>query len=303
MNLVSKFLNGHINNFYQEGEPGAPPAGAGVPPAGAPPAGAGAPPAEPASLVDSIQDAELKTWAEGKGWTNPEAVVKSAFNLEKMVGAPSDEIVRLPANADDDTVRGVLTKLGLPEKAEGYQFNIPDGTRVDEGYINWAKETFHEVGLPQSLADKLVTKNNEYVAQVLEQQAADYETNFAIEENNLKAKWGSGYERQLSLASNAAQTLGFDKDVIDAVEKSVGYQKTMELFNGLGTKLGEDNFVGEQIEKQGFHGQMTPVEAKTAYANMLTDPNVKAALVDKNNPAHKEALNKKAALFKLAYPE
>ncbi len=294
MNLVNKFLAGHLNNFYQEGEPGAAPAAPGeTPPA----------PGETPTITDSIQDAELKTWAEGKGWANTESVVKSAFNLEKMVGAPADEIFRIPTNADDTTVRGVLTKLGLPEKSEGYDFKIPDGTPVDEGYIDWAKNTFHEIGLPQPLAEKLVAANNAYVAGIMEKQAADYETNYAIEEKSLQTKWGSGYERQMKLASTAAQQLGFEKDVVDAIEAKVGFQKTMELFNGLGTKLGEDNFVGEEIERQGFHGQMTPAEAKTAYANMLTDPNIKAALVNKSNPAHKEALAKKAALFKLAYPE
>jgi hypothetical protein len=44
----------------------------------------------------------------------------------------------------------------------------------------------------------------------------------------------------MAAATNAANTLGFTKEMVGSMEKTVGYAATMKFFAQLGQKLGED---------------------------------------------------------------
>lgn len=252
---------------------------------------------------ESLQDENLRTFAQTKNWQSPESAVKSAYNAEKLIGAPADELVRVPKDAGMDAFKQVASKFGVPESADKYELPTIDGVPTDEGYMNHMKNVFHEMGLPAEVAKQLAAKNNEYVQQVMEQQSQDYEAATAAAEKELQREWGNGYQRQMDLAQNAAKQLGFDGKAIDALESTMGYDGVMKFMADLGAKLGEDNFVSGEMESKGFHGQMTPAEAKQAYASMVSDPEQMKALRDKAHPNHKTILEKKSNLFKIMHPD
>jgi lysophospholipase L1-like esterase len=103
-------------------------------------------------------------------------------------------------------------------------------------------------------------------------------------------------------AKAAATTLGFTPELVDAIEKHVGYAKTYKLLAEMGGKLGEDNLRTVDSKTPGFEGKMTPDEAKAEWGAKQLDPNFMAALKDKTHPGHKGAQEVQNRLFKVMYP-
>lgn len=255
------------------------------------------------SLSDLVQDAQLKEWVEAKGFQDVDTALKSHRNLEKFVGAPADEILRLPKDAGPDQQREVLQRLGLPGEPGGYEIPIPDNLPHDEGFVNWSKEAFHKAGLTKSQAESLANEWNEFVGGMATEQDQNYEAKVEAEDQTLRREWGNGYDRQINVAKSAAQQLGFDENVLNAMEQNMGFDGTMKFLANLGQKLGEDNFVDGEAREKGFHSRMTPAEAKQAWAAMTSDPEKMKALNDKNHAAHKEMLARKSELFQVMHPE
>lgn len=263
-----------------------------------------APAPVPTSFLDEIQDSAQREWAQNKGWKSAAAVVQSAYNLEKMVGAPADQVVRLPADlSSGEAVRPILAKLGLPEAPDGYELPTPTDMTPDEGFMNWSKEAFHKAGLTKGQATDLVGQWNEYVQGQVQAQQEEQQSRVTAEEQALRKELGQGYDVKMRMAQNAARSLGIQETDIDALEQSIGYARTMRLFMGLGEKLGESQFIGSDGETRGFNSQMTPAAAREAYNRMVADPVKGKALLDRMHPQHKDALAEKTRLFSIMYPE
>lgn len=248
-------------------------------------------------------DTEGLAYVANKGWKAPADIIKSYQGAEKLIGRDPSTLIPLPRADDPAGFRAVMSKLGLPEKPEGYEFAKPaDGTKLDEGYQTWARSTFHELGLPAQTVKALTAKHNEYIAGVLAQQEKDY--NLAVESDKkaLLNEWRDGHERMLNAAQMAAKALGFKPEMIDAIERSVGYANTYKFFAELGKKMGEGSFVTGD-GKPSFNGQMTPADAKAEWDKMKLNATEMAALNDRSHPGFKAATDKKRNLFAIMYPE
>lgn len=256
----------------------------------------------PTSFVDSIQDAGLKAWATNKGWKDTESALRSAHQLEKMVGAPADEVLRLPKNADEKTIKAVFSKLGKPADPAEYKFFVPEGQQPDTEFQDWARGAFHEADLTAAQAAKLSEKHETDRLAKLEAAQTKYNADVEAGNRELQRELGAGYERKLAMAKNAARELGFTKEMLDGMEAQVGYKETMKFMVGLTDKLGEDNFITGEMKTSGFHSRMTPEQAKDAWLKMTLDPETTKALLDKDHPAHKEMLTRKGKLFELMHP-
>lgn len=247
--------------------------------------------------------AEDIAYINNKGWKGPTDVIASYRNAEKLVGRDPSTLLTMPRADDPAGFLEVMGKLGRPADAAKYEFaEPPAGMKPDDNYLTWARGTFHELGLTASQAKTLSGKHNEYVAGVMAQQQKDYELSVTSDKAALLSEWGGGHERMMASAKHAANTLGFTPEMVDAMEKSVGYAGTYKFFADLGKKMGESKFVVGG-DKPGFEGQMTPAEAKVEHDNMKLDPNVRAALLDKMHPAHKSMVDKQNKLIAIMYPE
>lgn len=252
-------------------------------------------------FYSGFENAELSTWAEGKGWRSPEAVVKSAFHLEKMVGAPAESVLRVPVSGDTEGWAKVHQQLGAPAEASGYEVPMKGGD-AETGAL---RELFHKAGLTQDQA-KAIVEGSEAFGSDAEQAAEEaYAQTVQVQEQELHKEWGAGYDRQMSLAQNAAGKLGFDENAINGLESTLGYAETVKLMANLGTKLGEDNFVnGDHANSQnGFQSQLTPAQAKVKWSEFSGDPNSRTALLDKRHPGHDAAMTRKRELFSLMHPD
>ncbi len=225
--------------------------------------------------------------------------MNSAHHLERMIGAPADEIVRIGKNPDAATLRTVYTRLGLPETPDKYEIPTTDGVPQDQNYIAHMRAAFHKAGVPASMVKELVAANDAFAKVAREQAAKDYEANYSADVKALQGEWRAGYDKQMAKASNAAKLLGFSGDAIDAIEGALGFAGTMKLFAGLADKLGEDNFVSG--EGRNLQATMTPQEAKAEYDRLSGDREFVAALMNNTHPGHKQAVEKKSSLMALMY--
>lgn len=270
--------------------------------------GAATPPATPpadnegATPWHGMTDPADVAFIANKGWSSPADVVKSYQGAEKLIGKNPSDLITIPRADDTDGFRAAMARLGMPAEAKDYKIEVPEG--IDPAYSDWARGKFHELGLTASQAEGLAKANNEYIAGLTKQAQQDYANNVAADKMALLKEWGAGHERMLNTAKAAASALEFTPEVVDAIEKQIGYGETMKLFAKLGQKMSEDGFVGADAGGQkGFGDMVTPDEARAQWEEAKLDANFVKALGDPSHPGHKSAQDKQSKLFKLMYPE
>jgi hypothetical protein len=243
-------------------------------------------------------------YVKNKGWQAPADVIKSYQGAEKLIGRDPNSLVVLPRADDADGTRALLAKLGLPEKPDAYDMKVglPKEAKVDEAFAKSMQGIFHKAGLTASQAKVLAGDYNAMLVAQAEQAEKDYTLNVQADKQALLDEWRGGHDRMMNRAKAAAATLGFTPELVDAIEKHMGYAKTYKLLAEMGGKLGEDNLRTPDSKTPGFEGKMTPDEAKAEWNAKQLDPNFMAALKDKTHPGHKGAQETQTKLFGIMYP-
>lgn len=157
-----------------------------------------------APFYSGFEDAEVKQWVEAKGWKSPEALAKSALHLERMAGAPSDQLVRLPQDRSPESLRPVFERLGAPSDPQGYE--LPSGENSIPEYEKAVRETYHKLGLTKDQA-KALTEFNLQFAEEYEKQANESRAASAtVGEQELKREWATpfrdSFRRQIERSSS-----------------------------------------------------------------------------------------------------
>ena len=251
-----------------------------------------------------MTEPDAAAYVEKKGWTNPAEVIKSYQNAEKHIGRDPDTLLVIPRADDPDGARAVFAKLGMPEKPEAYDMKVglPQDAKMNDGFAKNMQGVLHKAGLTAAQAKTLVGEYNAMQVAQIAQAAKDYELNVQADKQALLDEWKGGHDRMLNRAKTAATTLGFTPELIDAIEKHVGYAKTYKLLADMGAKLGEDGLV-TGTKQTGFNTALTPAEAKAEFDNAKLDPNFVKALGDKSHPGHAAATAKQTAWFRIMFPE
>ncbi len=259
-----------------------------------PPAWHGLPDTDPATLA----------YVANKGWKSPADVIQSYQGAERLIGRDPSSLLTIPKADDPAALRGVLSKLGLPETPDKYEFaKPPEGITQDENYVAFARGAFHDIGLLPAQATRLTDLHNQYVANVLQKQAADYNLSVEADKKALLTEWGGGHERMMNAAKTAAKALGFDEKTIDAIERERGYAGTWKFFAELGKKLGEPGFVDSKAGSSFSNATLTPDEARIQWQQLQNDPVWKKEASDRTHPNHEAAAKKQRALFAIMYPD
>lgn len=267
------------------------------------PAPASTPAPDAAAPWHGLTDPDAAAYISNKGWTAPADIVKSYQGVEKLIGRDPSTLITMPRMDDPEGVKSVFQKLGLPESADKYDMTVglPKGAKPDEGFAKSMQSILHKSNVTDSQAKTLVAEWNTMQTAAREQAAKDYDLNVAADKQSLLDEWRGGHDRMMNRAKTAATTLGFTPELIDAIEKSVGYAGTYKLLAEMGGKLGEDTLVTPN-KNTDFGATLTPDEAKNQLATARSDPNHIAALKDKSHPGHKMAQEKENKLFSIMYP-
>lgn len=252
------------------------------------------------SPLDGFQDATLRDYAVGKGFDKAglEGVVKSYSHLEKLMSADkAGRTVVMPGPEADETVMNdFYTKLGRPEKAEGYELPVPEG---DDGKMaDWAKGVFHEAGLTAKQAAIVSEKWNAHMGAMQGDATLVAEQSSQQAEAELKREWGAAYDQKVNGINQAASNLGMSEDQLSGLNASMGPVAAMKFVDSLAGKLGERpvDVGGEELGS----GMLTPQMASQELQKLGTDKDFMDAWLNRMHPSHKWAVEKKQNLSKMA---
>lgn len=270
------------------------PAAPATPPASAPAATPAAPAAAPNDWTSGFND-DMRGYIQNKGFKDAGAAIESYRNLEKLMGAPQERILKLPEKTDDPAWNDIYGRLGRPTDPKEYKFAIPEGMKENTAFTDWARKTFHETGLSSSQAEKIVSKHSEFLQATAKAQQEAFNTEMQTQATALKKEWGAAYDQNVQVAKRAALGLGLDGATIDKLEMAMGHQKTIKMLHDLGSKMGEDAFV---IGKSGGSA-LTPEAAQNRINALRADPGFTKNYLAGDVSAREEM----ARLHQMAYPE
>jgi len=218
------------------------------------------------SWIDSLP-ADLQNVVTSKGFKEPSDVLNSYVNLEKLRGVPQERLLKLPEKPDDPAWNDIYFKLGKPETPSGYGFEQDKGG--DDRFTKWAEQTFHDLNLTSKQGKELAEKLNEFNRETMEIHQQQYNNMIAQEESKLKSEWGAAYDQNIGKAQIAAKNLGFDGELIDQLEQSMGYAGVMKFMHNLGSRMGEGKFIqGNQTMP---NGMLTPDQARSRINSLKQD--------------------------------
>lgn len=272
-----------------------------------PGAAAATPPAAAAPV--STTPAAAKPWYEGadeittgyvqnKGWKNPLEAVSSYQNLEKLLGADraGNTVVLPKPDAAPEEVSKFYEKLGRPADPKDYKIPVPDG--VPKEFSESFRGKAHELGLTAKQVEGLAEWNNGFLKGAMESSEAAKAAEFQAQDQDLKKTWGSAFTQNVADAQAAARGLGLDAAAIQKIADGLGHKATMELFQRIGSKMGEAPFVTGD-NPQGFGRVLTPAQAKAEIQTLKADKGFSAKYFAKDA----EALARMNTLMAMAYPE
>lgn len=209
---------------------------------------------------------------------------------EKFIGAPPDQIVRLPKpDAKPEDLRAYYERIGAPKEAKDYDLTpIKDPAIADS-----LRATMHERGVPKEAAAAVAAT----VAKSLESIAAAQTTldtaKLVDQRAALEKNWGgkdsATYQFNHLNAMEGARRLGITPEAVKAMEGQIGYDKVMEAMRKIGAHTREDTFVERGVSGQ---GDVTTMEAAVARKAELMNDNAWADRYMKGGAAEKREMDK-----------
>lgn len=198
-------------------------------------------------------DAEYIGHLQNRGWDKKPApevafeALKAWKGAEKLVGVPADQVVRIPKDATDEAGwKAVWGRLGMPTEAKGYDFTDvkrADGKALDETLTGAMREAAFKSHLPKDAATAVMREVAKYQESIETKAAAERTAKLAEQRTALKLNWGANEAANMFVAQRAAAALGIDPATVSSLEGVIGYDKVMEMFRAIGSKIGEDKFI------------------------------------------------------------
>lgn len=258
------------------------------------------------SFWETFEDAGLKAHPSVTKFTTPEALAKSYVDAEKRLGAPPDQLIRLPTKPDDKAAWDeVYSRLGRPEKADGYGIKLPENATEEMKAVSGKlAETAHIAGLSPAQLRPLVDLLQAEANSAQTQAVAARETETRETQATLRKEWGAKFDVY-------GKEIG--KLVVD-----LGGQPLLDELNasGLGNSLALNRALAKLVdrvaepERPGGEGgradvgdrPFTPAQAGAERARLEADPTLGAALRDRSHAQHKHAVDERNRLLALENP-
>lgn len=222
----------------------------------------------------AIEDADLRGFAELKGWKGPGDAIQSYRNLEKLQGLPPERLAKIP-DVDDATGWTEFNKRfgwAAPEKAEDYGLSSLDAG-FDPAFIQAAEGVFHRNGLPKELAVKSMTEIGGVLKQMQDEFEAGRVTTHNGEVAQLQTEWGANYDKLIQTAARAVAEYmpktGLGDADMDAIRDALGSAKFNKLWAGIGSTMGEAAFHEGKTEAASL--AMTPDAARVRLSQLGQD--------------------------------
>lgn len=235
----------------------------------------------------------------GKGWKTPAEALDGYANLEKMIGG--DKIVLPGKDAKPEDWNPIWSKLGRPEKPEGYELKKPENFEAySDDLARGFRAEAHKHGLSAkqaaALHDWWVGQTQGMLQQGGEAQQAQAEKDAAALAEAIKTGWGAEKDAKLEAAKRAARHFGFTNEMLDALEKTAGSFAMLDGFARIGAGLTEDKISGRG------GGIQSAADAQAELRRLEGDKDFRAAYLDRGHPGHSEAVRRMTELSQKAAP-
>lgn len=263
------------------------------------PPGAGGVEDTPPAWTDSLSD-ELRGAIEPKNWASADDAISAYLDLEKKIGA---DTISVPGDDASDEQRAAFYKaLGRPDAAADYQLAAPEGATLAPETDAWWRETAHKHGLSQKQAEGLMADYYGFEKGQKETGAEVIAGEKKAAITALRADWGDQYDANIELGNLAVREVYGEGAAEKLAKSGDGRDPYFTKMAALaGASLAES---GRLPGGGGLTGiATTPEQAKTELQALKSDKDFNDALLNSGHPQHRQAVERRERLYKIAHPE
>ena len=203
-----------------------------------------------AQLPDDLKDNEVMTQYEKIG-DFAKAHIDLGNAKKDLDGKLANSIQLLKDDASDEDRATFFTKIGRPEKPEGYQFTkptLPEDLKYDEDQEKEFRGTAHKLGLSTPQATGIYDWYHQNILTSYTALETARKKEFDDSSAALKKEWGDNYETNTEIAKRAAhaveEKLGI-KGFTDLMDSS-GFGNNpllVKAFHAIGTRIMDDKML------------------------------------------------------------
>jgi len=181
-------------------------------------------------------------------FTEIDALAKSYINATQMIG--QDKVSVPNKNSTEDQWNEVYDKLGRPESADKYSFDVKsDVVPFDDGAVKQFAENAHKLGLSNKQAQGVLEFYKNSMEGTAQQNQVETETSQVQAEQELRKEWGREFETNVKRAGALAKA-NLNSDILDLELKNgmrVGdHPEIIKGFAKMASLMTEDNMVSDE---------------------------------------------------------
>ena len=251
----------------------------------------------PVSWKSSISE-EFRNDPNIEKFTEIDALAKSYINATRMIG--QDKVAVPNKNSTEDQWNEVYSKLGRPETADKYAFDVESETLpFDEGAVKSFAEQSHKLGLNNTQAQGILDFYKNNMESNMQRATVDTETAQAQAETELRAEWGKEFDSNVSKASALAKA-NMNPEILDLQMQDgtrIGdHPEIIKGFAKIASMLSEDKLVSTESESV---NSMQDLQSEiSAITNDTTGP-----YWNNKHPDHAKMVQQVYTLREMAQPK
>lgn len=256
-----------------------------------------------AAWIASIPEGPARDHVVAKGYKDAAALAQANYNLMRIHTGSADVIERPKADATPEQLADWYKSVNGVTTDTKYDLKFPDGTPVDQTFVETAKNWFKDAGLRPEQAQLLADKQVAYATDIIAKQQAEATANREKEIAQLQQKYAAtgdktAFDAVVANGQKAAQALGLTKEFLDRLDAANGPAVNIELLAMLGQKMG----VEAPFHDGGASNPLvSPEAARVELARLSSDKAFVDSLLDTRNPLYQVNTRKHAELQKVAY--
>lgn len=231
-----------------------------------------------------------------------EELARGLVAAENRLGAPADQLIRLPTKPDDTAALAeIYKKLGAPETADGYKLELAEGASPEDLAVGKAFAAhMHQAGpFPPGAVKAAVDFWNSQTTAAGEAATAANAKALSDGEAALRTEFGAAYDVRTKEIGRILNELG-GPELQAELEKS-GFGNNVQLMKALSKvvdKIAEPGAL-EGANRGAGQTVMTPGQAKQARLGLEQDAVKGVALRDKAHAMHAAVVEERLKLLKL----
>lgn len=200
------------------------------------------------------------------------AASKAHMEAERFIGAPSNELLRIPKDTDEAGKKAFWSRLGTPADAAGYDFSTLKDAGGKALVSDALADALRGIGAATYTPKDTITRIAGEIVKFNQSQEtariADQQAKIDVDRVAIKKDWGVNFDANLFIAKQAAAKLGFTEEAVNALQNVAGYKAVMTALHNVGTKIGEDKFVSLN---GAVPGVLTKTQAQAKRSELMGD--------------------------------